>query len=180
MPRRRRQAPKGWTLHVTNRGVERRTIFREAADYRDFVALLKRGRERFPVSLFAFCLMPNHFHAIIRPDHHGALSAYLHWVLGCYSRHFRACTQTTGYGHVFQQRCWTGVIEDEVHFLNVLRYVESNPVAANLVELAESWPWGSAQARASDDSGLLDPLPVRLPPNWTDLLNRAPDPEDPD
>jgi REP-associated tyrosine transposase len=83
--------------------------------------------------------MPNHYHAIMRPTRAGALSAYLHWVQGCYACELRASTQTKGHGHVFQQRFWSGPIFDERHFLTAMRYVEGNPVAAQLVTQADAW-----------------------------------------
>jgi putative transposase len=180
MPRHQRHVATGHTFHVTNRGVERRTLFRKDADYRFFLALLEQGKGRFAVRLFALCLMPNHFHLVVRPDQEGALSAYFHWVQGCYSRHLRTYTHTEGQGHVFQQRFWSGPIEDATHFLNVLRYVEFNPAAARLVERAEHWPWNSLALRRSRGGGLLDPLPFPLPPNWADLVNQEPVPEEAD
>jgi putative transposase len=180
MPRQRRHAASGVSFHATNRGVERRTLFRNESDYRQFLWLLEEGKQRYAVSLFALCLMPNHFHVIIRPDQDGALSAYFHWVQGCYSRHLRIYTHTSGYGHVFQERFWTGVIHDEWHFLNVLRYVEANPVTARLVKRAEQWQWSSLFLRGSDRRGLLDPLPVALARNWEDVVNDEPLADEPD
>jgi putative transposase len=180
MPRRRRVAPFGELFHVTNRGVERRELFREAADYRAFLWLLERARHRYPVSLFGLCLMPNHFHLVVRPEAHRALSAYLHWVQGCHARNIRVHSFTLGYGHVFQQRFWSGGIADDYHLLNVLRYVEANPVSGNLVARAEDWPWSSLSLRRSRPSRLLDPLPIRLPEDWSDRVNEESLPGDAD
>jgi putative transposase len=119
--------------------------------------------------------MPNHFHLVAQPRQHGALSAYLHWVQGIYSSDLRERTKTRGDGHVFQQRFWSGPIVDPWHLLNVLRYVEANPVAARLVKHAQDWPWSSLALRQSVTANLLDPLPLGLPRNWTDLVNAAPD-----
>ena len=180
MPRQRRHVTTGFPFHVTNRGVERRTLFRNDADYRAFLSLLELGKGRFAVSLFGLCLMPNHFHLVIRPDEQGALSAYLHWVQGCYSRNLRTYTHTCGQGHVFQQRFWSDPIQDSAHFLNVLRYVESNPVAAKLVEHAELWPWSSLALRKPRGERLLDSLPLPLPSNWSDYVNEEPVPDEAD
>jgi hypothetical protein len=53
-------------------------------------------------------------------------------------------------------------------------------VAARLIDRAEHWPWGSARARMTSERSLLDPPPVRLPPNWIDAVNEQPDLENPD
>jgi putative transposase len=165
----------GHPLHITNRGVERRRLFFEEAQYEDFLQLLRLGKDRYEVSVLGLCLMPNHFHLVVQPRQVGAVSAYLHWVQGIYSRDLRDRTNTRGYGHVFQQRFWSEPIADAWHLLNVLRYVEANPVAANLVKHAQDWPWGSLALRRSAAARLLDPLPIGLPLDWTELVNSAPD-----
>jgi putative transposase len=174
VPRTSRVAPPGFFFHVTNRGNERRQIFFGAADYRAFLRLLAFAKHLYPVRVHGLCVMPNHFHALVQPVEGGALSAYLRWVLGCYSRDLRSTTGTTGAGHVFQQRFWSQGVRDDRHFLCVLRYIEANPVKARLVPNAEDWPWSSLSLRMSDDASredLLDPLPVALPPEWTRLVN---------
>jgi putative transposase len=171
MPRRARYAPTGCTFHVTNRGNDRRRLFFEDVDYQRFIALLARAKGRHPVRLFGLCLMPNHFHALVRPEEDGALAAYFHWVEGCYAGNFRWRTETLGNGHVFKERYWSDGILDDLHFLNVLKYIEANPVVAKLVARAEDWPWSSATLRYRPDGDFLDPLPWPLPLNWFDLLN---------
>ncbi len=117
--------------------------------------------------------MPNHFHALLSPVSDGALSAYMHWVQGCYACDFRSMTKTTGQGHVFQRRFWSDGITDARHFLAVLRYIEANPLRAQLVEKAEDWIWSSLTLRAIDIDQLLDPLPYWLPDCWADVVNAA-------
>ena len=180
MPRRRRYIVTGHAFHVTNRGVNRRRLFFTREDYFEFLRLTAVGKRRYPVSLFGFCLMPNHFHLVARPDAEGALSAYLHWIQGNYSRDLRAHSHTVGNGHVFQQRFWSGPIEDGMHLLSVLRYVEANPVTGNLVSRAEDWPWGSLRLRRGPWTPLLDPLPITLPRNWSDWVNTPSDPDEAD
>ena len=77
-------------------------------------------------------------------------------------------------GHVFQQRFWSGAIEDQPHFLAVLRYIEANPVAGSLVRAAESWPWSSLALRENAESELLETLPLTLPAAWSVLVNDQP------
>ena len=170
MPRRRRYAPAGCAFHVTNRGVDRRRLYYKDADYQAFLRLLAIGRERYAVKVFGVCLMPNHFHVIVLAEIELELSAYLHWVQGCYACDLRSHTRTSGNGHVFQQRFWSDAIADQHHFLNVLKYVERNPRESNLVERAEAWHWSSLVIRSSEDSWL-DPLPMCLPSNWLEMVN---------
>ena len=142
--------------------------------------LLKRAKKEHAVKVYGLCVMPNHFHALIRPEEDHALSAYLHWVQGCYARDLRSHTRTLGHGHVFQQRFWSGGLEDAHHFLTVLRYIEANPVAGHLVGRAEDWPWSSLTLRHQTDNQLLDALPIALPEGWSALVNDEPAPGEPD
>jgi putative transposase len=162
-------------FHVTNRGVERRRLFFKDVDYQAFLRLFAIARKRFAVKVFAICITPNHFHVIIQSESEGVLSAYLHWVQGCYACDLRSHTRTSGNGHVFQQRFWSDVIADQYHFVNVLRYVERNPKESSLVERAESWRWSSLALRGSEESWL-DPLPLPLPStNWLEIVNQEPE-----
>ena len=173
MPRKRRFAPTGYPFHVINRGNDRRKIFFEDADYEAFIHLLARGKQRYPVKLYALCAMPNHFHAVLEPEAERALSAYLQWVQGRYACDLRSLTRTTGHGHVFQRRFWSDGIDDAQHFLSVVRYVEANPVRAGLVSSADEWSWSSMALRTYEDESLLDPLPFVLPDNWLGIVNEG-------
>jgi REP element-mobilizing transposase RayT len=79
MPRSTRTAFAGAIFHVVNRGVERRRVFFDDRDYARFMSLLREGKERAPVKVIAFCLMPNHFHIMIEPETKEALGDYMHW-----------------------------------------------------------------------------------------------------
>jgi putative transposase len=171
VPRKRRFAPPGFTYHVINRGNDRRRIFFEDTDYEEFLRLLNVAKRRYPVKVFGICMMPNHFHGLMMPLAKGALSTFLQWVEGRYACDLRSRTRTTGQGHVFQRRFWSSGIEEQRHFLSVLRYVEANPSRARLVERAEDWIWASLALRDCDENALLDPLPYALPPNWVSLVN---------
>ncbi|MGH9203533.1 MAG: transposase, partial [Vicinamibacterales bacterium] len=132
--------------------------------------LLSLGKRRHSVKLFGVCVMPNHFHALVRPEEEGALSAYFQSVQCCYACYFRSRTQTVGNGHVFQRRFWSAQIQDDYHFLNVLRYIEANPIAGDLVVRAEEWPWSSATLRPRA-AVVLDTLPLRLPLEWSEMVH---------
>jgi putative transposase len=177
MPRQPRFAPAQICTHVVNRGNDKRRIFFNDADYDLFIDLMASAKRRAAVSVFAVCPMPNHFHAVLRPEQEGALSTYMHWLTSYYAIDFRARTNTRGHGHVFQQRYWNDVACDERHLLIQLRYVEANPVRANLVREPEEWPWSSYTIRLHAENELLDPLPVDLPKNWRELL-MTPQPEE--
>lgn len=174
MPRHRRAAPAGFVQHVLNRGNERATIFHKPADYEAFLGILADGLERFKVELLAFCVMQNHFHLVALPRTDVALSEYMRWTMNVHVRRYRKHHGSTGYGHVYQDRFKNFVIEmdDDVHMLTVLRYVESNALRAKLVKRAEEWPWSSLQKTQTwDGRNLLSPWPIRRPDNWSEIVN---------
>ena len=106
MPRKRRFLPVGQPCHAVNRGQDRRTLFFQDADYQHFMDLMAEGRRRYPIRIYGYSLIPNHFHKILCPLEKGAVSAYMQWVEGRYGCHFRWVTNTCGHGHVYQGRFW--------------------------------------------------------------------------
>ena len=83
-----------------------------------------------------------------------------------YHRHYG------GSGHVWQGRFKAFPIQQDEHFLTVLRYVERNPLRAKLVRRAENWEWSSLRLRQPDSHNvLLAGPPVPLPSRWTRLVN---------
>ncbi len=172
MPRPARFLPVGVPAHVTNRGNDRRRVFRKAEDYQCFVDLLGGGVRRFAVDLYGYSAMPTHFHLIISQRERGALSAYLHWVTGLTASNYRSETASTGRGHVFQRRFWSQAIKDERHFLVALKYVEANARRASLVERAEDWQWTSLWERLHESRRIISPPPIQLPEDWCELVNR--------
>ena len=169
-PRRTRFTPPGYAYHVVNRGNERRKIFFEDANYEWFLRLMLQAKRRYDVHVFGVCAMPNHIHWLVQPNQDGALSSYIQWVLSRYACYLRRLTDTVGSGHVFQSRYWCDGIEDSQHFLRVLRYVEANPLRANLVTHAEDWRWSSLALRTLNE--VIDPLPLELPANWSAILRQ--------
>ena len=171
MARKPRSTLTGYPHHVVNRGNDRRRLFFTDADYERFLRLMVVGKSRYPVKVYGIALMTNHFHAMVVPEADAALSAYLQWVVGSYASHLRARTNTSGHGHVFQRRFWSDAIQDDCHFLAVLRYIEANPREGQLVNRCEEWPWSSVALRMRPEQPLLDPLPVALPRDWHTILD---------
>ena len=71
MPRQKRADEAGGIYHALNRGNQRQTIFHKEGDYEGFLRVLARGLELYPVELFAYVLMPNHWHMVLSPREDG-------------------------------------------------------------------------------------------------------------
>ena len=170
MPRTARAAVGGITYHVLNRGNGRMGIFRKPGDYRAFVQLLVDGRQKARVELFGFCLMPNHWHLVLRPKSDRDMAGYLSWVTNTHAKRYRAHYRRTS-GHLYQGRFKSFPVQDEVYFRTLVRYVEANPLKARLVARAQDWEWSSLGCGADVSAKLLDPWPVERPRNWLALVN---------
>lgn len=171
MGRPRRLLPAGTIVHVVNRAVERRIIFRRPGDYRAFLRLLEEGRGKGWVEIYAYCVMPNHWHLVLRALTDTGISEFMKWLTGTHAIRYRWYHETVGLGHLYQARFRAYILHDERHFLTVMRYVEANAGKAKLVRWAEDWEWCSAYARTTGDGRILSDPPIALPHNWCTMLD---------
>ena len=142
MPRKPREFTAGGIYHVFNRGNNRRTIFEERQDYECFLKILKAGQDRERVALFHYCLMSNHYHLLMRSEEAESLPRYMHWVQLGYVRYYKKKHKTTG--HIFEERYRSPRILEESYYLQCGRYIERNPVKAQMALRAEDYPYSSA------------------------------------
>ena len=161
----------GVVFHVLNRGVRRMRLFDKPSDYEAFLHLLAKAQQRVPVRCLSYCLMPNHFHFVLRPDADGDLSRFMFWLTTTHSVRWNAWRDQTGTGHVYQGRFKAFPIYQDGHFLRVCRYVERNALRAGLVARAEHWQWSSLAQRTGVDRavGLAD-WPIPRPSDWLTLV----------
>ena len=80
MPRTARAAEAGMVYHVLNRGNGRMRLFHKPGDYEAFEQVLAEGLARYPVELFTYAIMPNHWHLVVRPATDGALGRWMGWI----------------------------------------------------------------------------------------------------
>ena len=170
MPRRRRTAAAGLIFHIVNRGAKRAALFEETTEFDDFERLLEMATTRFDISLFAYCLMPNHWHLVIA-CRSGSLSKSLHWVTTTHARRWQVRRGAEGLGAVYQGRFRAIPIQGDQHFLSVCRYVERNAVRARLVNDAASWKWSSLWHRCAGNAGWLAEWPVERSSDWAAIVN---------
>lgn len=120
-------------FHVLNRGVARMQVFEKTGDYQAFEHVLKEALEESPMRICAYCLMPNHWHLLLWPEHDGDLAAFMHRLTNRHVRRWQKNRHYVGLGHVYQGRYKSFPVEEDTHFLAVARYVERNALRANLV-----------------------------------------------
>jgi putative transposase len=181
MPLAARVAPGGYVYHALNRGVARLGLFEKDADYLAFQRVLIEAIEKHPIRVLGYCVMPNHWHFVLWPKTDGELTDFLRWLTLTHTQRWHAHRHTAGSGHLYQGRFKAFPIQDDAHYLTVLRYVERNALRAGLCTRAEDWAWGSLSLRrsaapaTSDEDTLrllLSDGPVPLPRDWTAIVNR--------
>ena len=160
MPRPPRADEANGLYHALNRGNSRAEIFRKEEDYAAFERILGEGLSKYDVDIYAYQLMPNHWHLVLRPNRDGAMSQYLRWVTATHTMRYHAHYHTSGEGHVYQGRFKSFPIQDDGHFFTVCRYVERNALRAEFVKRAEAWRWGSLWRWLQSS----EPLPTLLSP----------------
>ena len=140
MPRAPRKKSSSNIYHVMLRGNEQQTIFQDEEDYNKFLSVLDQCRKQFDFVLYAWCLMPNHVHLLIKERSkpissavQGIGSSYVFWYN---AKYFRT-------GHLFQGRYKSEPVEDEAYFLQVIRYIHLNPVQAHLCDSSDEYPYSS-------------------------------------
>jgi putative transposase len=166
VPRIPRGQQGGYAYHVINRGNGRATVFHKPQDYDAFVSVLAEAKERHRVKLFAFCLMPNHFHFVIEPEHPTGLSRFMQWLLTTHVRRYHQHYGSSG--HVWQGRFKSFPVQRDEHLITLLRYVLQNPVRAGLSSRPREWRWSSLR-RAQ----LVDECPVSYEEQLAELMQEG-------
>lgn len=159
-------------FHVLNRAARRLRLFETPEDYREFFRCVAESRERFPLRILAYCVMPNHFHLVLWPTHDGQLASFMHLMTGTHARRWHVRRASVGEGAVYQSRYKAIPVQNDGHFFTVCRYVERNAANAGLVDRAEDWPWSSLGAsQTSVPQVPIDEWPVARPSDWAALVN---------
>jgi putative transposase len=161
MPRAPRLDLPDVPLHVTQRGVNRCAIFMDDEDRHYFRYLLRNACRAHGVSVHAFVLMDNHLHLLLASPECGAVTRVMRAAGQVYVQAFN--TRHRRSGTLFQGRFKSCLVESGRYLLNVIRYIELNPVRAAMVATPEAWRWSSVHthARAARDS-LVTPHPLYL------------------
>jgi REP element-mobilizing transposase RayT len=153
----------GAHYHVGVRGNNKARVFLTVEDRERFLVLLGDVVERYSWRCYAYCLMENHFHlALTTPEPN--LGAGMRRLNQIYAQWFNHRHDRVG--HLFEQRYWSRLLEDEAHVVAVVRYIAANPVRAGLCERPEQWPWSSARAAAG-----VARAPSFLDSEWLRILN---------
>ncbi|MFA7577968.1 MAG: transposase [Candidatus Muiribacteriota bacterium] len=130
----------GGCYHVFARGDKKIKLYYSSTDYLKFIEKFNEVFFKFNIELFAYCLMPNHYHLLIKTNESN-LSKAMHVLNTSYSNWFKIKHEIVG--HVFQGRYKSILIDSENYLLNLIKYIHNNPVKDKIVEKIDLYQWSS-------------------------------------
>lgn len=140
MPREARRISQTKIYHIMIRGINQQNIFADDEDHKKFMDILDRYRKKIEYEIYAYCLMGNHAHLLIKEGKEVLSNtmkrigtSYVCWYNWQYNRK----------GHLFQDSYKSEPVLDDAYFLAVLRYIHQNPLKAGLTNHIESYKWSS-------------------------------------
>ncbi len=155
-----KQCAPGEYYHIYNRGNAKDLIFRDEEDYEFFLLRLtqilgvsvRKNRWDRPLppdsfSCIAYCLMPNHFHLLLRQNKDIPTSVLMTRVCTSYAIYFNKKYERVG--HLFQDQFKQKNVQENEYLLWLSAYIHQNPVKAGMVSRAAEWQWSSMRGYAS-------------------------------
>lgn len=146
MPRRPRQCPPGYPVHVVQRGNNRQACFASETDLKAYANWLLEAAEKYEIDVHAWVFMTNHVHLLMTPQSADAISRCMQCLGRYYVRFFNKRYQRTG--TLFEGRFKSSVVRTRQYFLACQRYIELNPVRAGMVAGPADYSWSSYRAHA--------------------------------
>jgi putative transposase len=141
MPRKPRFFLPGMPVHIVQRGHSREPVFFEDNDYLAYLRWLKEGAERYKVDIHAYVLMTNHIHILATTGDTEGITRMMQYV----GRHYVPYINHTygSSGSIWEGRYKASLIHDEEYLLSCMRYIELNPVRADMVRSPAHYRWSS-------------------------------------
>jgi putative transposase len=160
MPRIARIAPRNYIFHILTRGNNRQDVFRDEMDYRKYLEVLDRYKEKHQFKIYHYVLMKNHVHLVLEPkEEGGSLAEIMKGINLSYAQYFKR--KYDHIGHFWQDRFKSILISNDRYLLACGSYVELNPVRADVVKDPKDYRWSSYRAYAyGEKDSLVDKHPI--------------------
>jgi REP element-mobilizing transposase RayT len=159
MPYRHDNIANGQYYHVFNRGVNRQNVFYSNENYFYCLRLISKNAGKFFMQVVAYCLMPNHYHFLIRQDGDVPISKFIQSIFNSYVQALNIQRGRTG--TLFEGRFKHVLVNRDEYLMHLIRYIHLNPVTANLVKNPEDWPYSNYQEFIGRRNGKLIDLSIR-------------------
>lgn len=153
MPTKRPEYLPGHFYHFYNRGAHRISIFREEDNYLFVLRKMKEYCRSLALTPIAYCLMPNHYHFLIRQDGENRAELLPQRVFNSYSKAYNKRYEHSG--TLFEGSYSVILVENEAHLLHLCRYIHANPVKHGLVTDLAEWPYSNYLEWIGERNGTL-------------------------
>ncbi|MFC1807077.1 transposase [Candidatus Omnitrophota bacterium] len=163
MPRTKRYLPEEGALHILARGNNKQKIFKDDIDYKTCLKRIFQYKEESNILIYHYCLMPTHIHMIVEISNESTLSRFMKQLEVGYVHHYKR--RYDYIGHFWQDRYKSLLISNDSYLITCARYVELNPVRAELVKNPEDYRYSSYKAYAygyKNDIITYDPIYLEL------------------
>jgi putative transposase len=140
---RKHQLGTSLTYHIYNRSHSRVSIFNKDEDFRYFITLLEDYTREFVIKIYHWVIMSNHFHLLLELEEPELVSRFMAGLAKAYSRYHHKIYSASGY--LWQGRFKLQPVQKENYLIACGRYIERNPVRANMVNQAYEYPYSSAR-----------------------------------
>jgi REP element-mobilizing transposase RayT len=160
MPYREDVFAKDNYYHIYNRGVNKGQIFFNPGNYEYCIRLMQRVYQKYGASIIAYCLMPNHYHFLLKQKGDTPLSRFINVLFNAYVQAVNR--QQERIGTLFEKRFRHVCIKKEEYLIHLCRYIHLNPVKAQLVADPEKWLYSDYHEWIGEKgAGMLDTVFIR-------------------
>jgi len=155
MARSSRLLMRNSSYHIITRGIRRDNIFLCDGDFEKYLSCLWKYKNKFNINIYAYCLMSNHVHILTDPADPVNLKKMMHGLNLSYATYFNYKYKKCG--HLWQNRYKSSLVQKDDYLINVISYIEYNPIRANICTRAEDYPWSSYRSRVlGENNKILD------------------------
>jgi len=159
MPKGKRLVYDNATYHIIQRGNNKQPLFKATKDYIKFISLIKKYKDKYNFKLYNYCLMENHVHFLMKALKKEELAKLTQGIFQSYSLYYKG--KYNYLGHLYQGRYKSLIVEKDEYLLECARYIEINPLKANIVKILKDYPWSSYTYYAyGKQNSLLTPNPL--------------------
>ena len=141
MPTQGRVIYDGAVCHIIQRGNNKQKIFREDEDYGKFLSLIMEYKDKIAFEQYNYCLMPNHVHMLLKIIKKDDMAKLMQGIFQSFRFYYKRKYKYAGY--LYQGRYKSKLIEKDSYFLECARYIERNPLRAEIIKDLSLYKWSS-------------------------------------
>ncbi len=149
----RKDYQNGRYYHIYNRGAHRQSIFREKRNYLFVLKNMQKYMRELAITVVAYCLLPNHYHFLLRQDGDNAAIMLPQYVFNSYSKAYNKSYDHSG--TLFEGTAKPKLVGNDQYLLHLCRYIHANPVKHGLVQRLDEWPYSNYPEWTGERAGTL-------------------------